>query len=82
MKLFIDEDARPTASRLRIQNAVCRGVAAIELDGAQISNDEIELTDDSRTHVVRVVCGEKTSVSEDSETNDHAARKEERATRG
>ena len=71
-----------TTYRIKVENptAVCRGVAIMELDG--VSEDEISLTDDGRTHMIRVVLGEKSSPPEEAETNDHAARQEERATRG
>jgi hypothetical protein len=63
---------RHTTYRIKVENptAVCRGVATIELDGAQISKDEISLTDDGRTHTVRIVLGEKTSPPEEAETDE------------
>jgi len=36
-----------------------RGIASVELDGADQSNDEILLVDDGKPHGVRVVMGEK-----------------------
>jgi len=50
-----------TTYRIRVENplAVSRGVASVELDGARQADDEIPLSDDGQTHVVRVVLGEK-----------------------
>ena len=50
-----------TIYRLKVENplGISRGVATVELDGALQTNDELSLSDDGQTHVVRVVMGEK-----------------------
>ena len=50
---------------------VSRGVATVELDGALQTSDDFPLSDDSQTHIVRVVMGEKPrsdSVAEEAKT--------------
>ena len=60
-----------TTYRIKVENplGLSRGVATVELDGTFQPNDEIPLTDDSQTHNVRVVLGEKAkSDSDEKET--------------
>jgi cyclic beta-1,2-glucan synthetase len=62
-----------TTWRIKVENplGLSRGVATVELDGSLQANDEIPLVDDSQTHNVRVVLGEKVKSElqeEDSET--------------
>ncbi len=47
--------------RIKVENplGISRGVASVELDGAVQTDGEISLTDDGKTHTVRVVLGEK-----------------------
>jgi len=56
-----------TTYRIKVENplGVSRGVATVELDGALQANDEFTLTDDTQTHIVRVVMGEKTKPDAD-----------------
>jgi cyclic beta-1,2-glucan synthetase len=55
--------------RIKVENplAVSRGVATVELDGALQTDDNVPLTDDGQTHVVRVVLGEKPAQEEEGE---------------
>jgi cyclic beta-1,2-glucan synthetase len=50
-----------TTYRIKVENplAISHGVASVELDGQMLTNDEISLSDDGQTHIVRVVLGEK-----------------------
>ncbi len=59
-----------TAYRIRVENPhmINRGVLSIEIDGEAQPNDEIVLVDDSRSHEVRVVMGEKPAPAEPSPT--------------
>jgi cyclic beta-1,2-glucan synthetase len=58
-----------TTYRIKVENplAVSRGVATVELDGALQPDDEVPLTDDGQTHIVRVVLGEKPKSYSDEE---------------
>ncbi|MFN2491531.1 MAG: GH36-type glycosyl hydrolase domain-containing protein [Pyrinomonadaceae bacterium] len=62
----------PSTYRIRVENplAVSRGVATVELDGVVLATDEIPVVDDSQTHVVRVVMGEKRNSSDSSGESD------------
>jgi cellobiose phosphorylase len=55
--------------RITVENphGVCQGVAAIEMDGGLQEAAEITLTDDGKTHQVRVILGEKISAPEKQE---------------
>ncbi|MDQ2922119.1 MAG: hypothetical protein M3R52_10985, partial [Acidobacteriota bacterium] len=68
-----------TTYRIKIENplGVSRGVATVELDGTLQTNDEIRLTDDSQTHIVRVVLGEKAAPPESAESEDEVTHKEQ-----
>ena len=72
-----------TTYRVKVENpiAVSRGVAIVELDGQQLDEGEIPLTDDGRTHNVRVVLGEKPSAPKP-ERDIQARQQKEGATRG
>ncbi|MDQ1728545.1 MAG: cyclic beta,2-glucan synthetase [Pyrinomonadaceae bacterium] len=50
-----------TTYNIKVENplAFSRGVASVELDGALQAGNEVPLSDDGQTHVVRVVLGEK-----------------------
>ena len=52
--------------RIKVENphSLCRGVARVEIDGAVSQGDQIVLTDDGRSHDVRVLLGEKREVEE------------------
>jgi len=71
-----------TSYHIKVENpiAVSRGVAIVELDGQQLDEGEIPLTDDGRTHNVRVVLGEKPTPKP--ETDVQARQQKEGATRG
>src|SRR6185503_20937756 len=58
-----------TTYRIKVENpaGVSHGVVLVELDGQQSENEHIALTDDSQTHEVRVIMGEKV-VSADGDT--------------
>jgi cyclic beta-1,2-glucan synthetase len=68
-----------TTYRIKVENplGVSRSVATVELDGALQTADEIPLTDDGQTHIVRVVLGEKPR--SDSEREEAEATHEEQA---
>jgi cyclic beta-1,2-glucan synthetase len=46
--------------RVEVENpsSICRGIAAVELDGAALDGIDVPLVDDGREHVVRVRLGE------------------------
>ena len=54
-----------TSYRIRVENphSLCRGLASVELDGIVQPNDLILLSNDGSTHEVRVVLGEKPSIT-------------------
>jgi cellobiose phosphorylase len=64
--------------RIKVENplALSRGVAAVELDGQVLTEDEIPLSEDGQTHNVRVVLGEKPAKEEPAGQQDEAAQKE------
>jgi cyclic beta-1,2-glucan synthetase len=66
-----------TTYRIKMENplAVSRGVALVELDGSPQTEDDIPLSDDGQTHIVRVVLGEKRKPSVDT-TESHTTRTE------
>jgi cyclic beta-1,2-glucan synthetase len=66
-----------TTYHIKVENphGFSRGVATVELDGAIQPDDEIPLTDDSQTHEVRVVLGEKPAPPDSAESEDEAAHK-------
>jgi cyclic beta-1,2-glucan synthetase len=47
--------------QVRVENphGVCSGVAAVEVDGRTQSSAEIPVSDDGKTHLIRIVLGEK-----------------------
>jgi cyclic beta-1,2-glucan synthetase len=51
--------------RIKVENplALSRGVARIELDGVEQTEESIPLLDDDQTHTVRIVLGEKPKAS-------------------
>ena len=59
-----------TIYRIKVENplGISRGIMIVELDGTLQPNDEIPLTDDGKTHNVRVVMGEKAKSETDDET--------------
>jgi cyclic beta-1,2-glucan synthetase len=63
-----------TTWRIKVENplGLSRGVATVELDGSLQPNDEIPLVDDSQTHNVRVVLGEKAKSDSDLEAGETA----------
>jgi cyclic beta-1,2-glucan synthetase len=50
-----------TRYHIKVENphGVCRGIAALEVDGVTQGRDDIPLTDDGAKHSVRVVLGER-----------------------
>jgi cyclic beta-1,2-glucan synthetase len=50
-----------TRYHIKVENpqGVCRGIAALEVDGVAQSADDIPLTDDGAKHSVRVVLGDR-----------------------
>lgn len=50
-----------TLYHIKVENphGVCRGIAALEFDGAAQATDDIPLKDDGEKHSVRVVLGER-----------------------
>jgi cyclic beta-1,2-glucan synthetase len=67
-----------TTWRIKVENplGVSRGVATVELDGSLQTNDEIPLVDDSQTHNVRVVLGEKAAPAESAESESESTQQE------
>jgi cyclic beta-1,2-glucan synthetase len=63
---------------IKVENphGVSRGVAAVEVDGAVQTNDEIPLTDDAQVHEVRVMLGEKTVIEEPAEPKSESTHSE------
>jgi cyclic beta-1,2-glucan synthetase len=71
-----------TIYRIKVENplGISRGITTVELDGALQPNDEIPLSDDGKTHNVRVVMGEKAKSESDDETT--AATQQQPASNG
>jgi cyclic beta-1,2-glucan synthetase len=68
-----------TTWRIKVENplGLSRGVNTVELDGTLQANDEIPLVDDSQTHNVRVVLGEKPPKEDLPEPTNEAGQKEQ-----